>query len=684
MSVMTTSSRKITSMLRGSGPAIALLAFLLSSCALHPERRQVVEEADFIEQIPQAERVDLAERIAALSGEIELDFKNAELHRRLAVLYRLQGTPRSRLLSLEEIDRAIMLDPGNAVYRVEKGLTLAARRFAGEAEAAFLEATRLDPRCSAAWFQLGRLERDEYLATMCYPDHLAKAIEHFGKALQRNRKDEETLLNLAFLHSLRQMHRTGLQHATRAAAYHPRSARARLLAGMLLTKLMRFGAADSSFASAFLLMSEEERKPYENIAPLLSDEERELYLSSLPAKREDWNRRFWAEADPTPATEANERLLEHYSRVVIADWALSNERMDLVGSQSDRGAALIRFGVPDRKYHDLGSGTSGAWVVWGYNLPGGAMLLYFNDEFLNGDYHFPISDYYGAVSRRMLETAPQRYEYPIAYAAFPIGVEMAELRGSDERTRIEFSLAIPDSTRTGGGRWNLFLTLFDSEWNRFSRDRLTFRSDSLVRIEKPGGAYFVYSAAIETLPRELGGTCVLELVDDASRKKAVRRYPLALRSLHGRSLKISDIKFTMPAGGACGSVVDPLSLYFRKDSLCLSYEVYNLEPGADGMSRYRITYAIQKPGPEEGDSRASPRRTLSYMWRGIRGGKDDEKPYVKSSFEQRTNATVVVDRLRIDLGSLDPGAYLLVLLVEDLETGQSAGGSRRFTISDSS
>ena len=660
---------------------ISLVLCLIPACALHPERKQTVEERDFIEYVPPEERRDLDERIAALSAEIEGDFKNAELHRRLSVLYRLQGTPRGRLLSSEEIDRAIMLDPGNAMYRVEKGLTLAARRFVGEAEAAFLEATRLDPRCSQAWFQLARLERDEYFRTMSHPDHLVKAIDLFGEALRRNRKDEETLLNLGFLHSFRQMHRTGLQYASRAALYHPRSARAHLLCGMLRTKLKLFDEAAASFADAFLLMSGDERKPYENIAPLLPRDERELYLSSLPAKRDDWNRRFWAEHDPTPATEVNERLLEHYARVLAADWALSNERIDLDGWESDRGAALIRFGPPDHAYYDLGSGTSGAWVVWSYTTPGGAMRLYFNDEFLNGDFHFPIGDHYGEVSRRILETAPQRYEYPLAYAAFPLGVEMAELRGADERTRIDFSLAIPDSMRApSGGRWNLFLTFFDSEWSRFSRNRLTLRPDTLPVIDKPSGRYRVYSGAIEMLPRELGCTCVLELVSDADRKKAVRRYPLEMRAMHGRSLKLSSVRFAIKGDAGCGDALDPVPLYARSEALCLGYEVYNLKAGADGIFRYRVTYAVRKPDAGDAGAPAGPRRTLAYMWDGIRGGKRGEKPYAEASFEQRADAPAVSDNLQIDLAALEPGVYLLVLLVEDLSTGESAGESRRFTV----
>lgn len=657
---------------------------LAGGCSMHPERKQVVEEGDFISKIPPEEREALNEQIAELKDQTALDFRNAELHRRLAVLYRLRGTPPSRLLSSQEIDRAIALDPGNALYRVEQGLTYAARRFVGDAEQSFLEATRLDPRCSEAWYQLGRLEQFEYLKTMCFPDRLVKAIDYFEKAYRYNRKHEETLLSLAFLHSLRQMHGTGLGFATRAVRFYPKNARAHLLCGYLYTRLKEFDKAEQAFATGFLLLSEEERRPYEDIGPLLSGEERELYGSSLPERRRDWERRFWIENDPTPSTDVNERRLEHFARVVYADRALSLERLDLAGPETDRGAALIRFGLPDRKLYDLGSGTSGAWVAWRYDTPQGPMMLYFCDEFLNGNFQFPVFDYYGQISRRMLDAAPQRYEYPIRYDPFPMSIRTACFRGGEERTRLELSVAVPDSLAAAKSRsWDLVLSLFDRELTRFSMDRLTARPDSLLRVRRLGSSYLVYDAAIEMLPRDLGVTCAVELSLEQDRKKAVRRLPLTIRDLHGRSLKISSVKLAVAApDGSCTDVLDPLPAYPRRSRICLAYEVYNLKAGEDGSSRYRLTYAIRTPDPGADGSPASLQKTLSYMWSTIRGEKGRNRPYIESSFEQRAAAASVADNLQIDLGSLEQGSYELILYVEDLVAGATTAESVIFSVNE--
>jgi GWxTD domain-containing protein len=665
--------------------SLAFLMLLLAGCSFRPGGTSSVEKDDFIEPVEIEGKREVWRNIADLKELVEADYGNAELHRNLAVLYRLAGTPRSRLLSSEEIDKAISLDPENPLLHVERGLTLVARRFVGEAEASFVRATQIDPKCFEAWFQLGRLEQYEYYKTMCFVDHLVKAIGYFEKAFRIDKKNEETLENLAYLYSFRQMYQTGLKYATRAARNNPESKEAQLVCGMLYTRRKDFEKARSAYANAFLLMTDEERHPYDDIAPLLDAEERELYLGCSDAKREDWNRRFWMENDPTPATELNERRLEHFARVTIADKALSDERRNTRGASTDRGATLIRFGPPDQKLYDLGSsGTSGGWIVWQYAAAKGYFNMYFHDEFLNGDYHFPISDYYGEASLRLLNAVPQRYVFPIPYRPFPVSFEVSELRGADGRTRIEMSVAIPDSlARTPGVPWDLFVTFFDADWNRFSRDRITLMLDSLPVIEKGRGRYRVSNFSIEMLPRPVDCTCVLEVVSDKDRRKGTRRIPIEIRDMFGRSLKISSIKLTLPgAAESCSTVLDPIPLYREKSALCIAYEVYNLQADGEGRSRYRVSYSIRKPPPEDERTNESIRKTVAYMWSSMRGEKGKDKPYIESSVEQSVRAGTAADNLQIDIGVLEKGVYMLVLGVEDLVSGQVAAESRIFTISE--
>jgi len=80
---------------------IWLVLFLLGSgCTLAPSSRRVIEE-DFIEEITPEQRSKVWQDISEVKSRLQDDFGNADLHRELAVLYRLAASPRSRLLSIE-------------------------------------------------------------------------------------------------------------------------------------------------------------------------------------------------------------------------------------------------------------------------------------------------------------------------------------------------------------------------------------------------------------------------------------------------------------------------------------------------------------------------------------------------------------------------------------------------------
>ena len=71
-----------------------------------------------------------------------------------------------------------------------------------------------------------------------------------------------------------------------------------------------------------------------------------------------------------------------------------------------------------------------------------------------------------------------------------------------------------------------------------------------------------------------------------------------------------------------------------------------------------------------------------FYWiaRSARGGKEIEKPFITSSIEQSVDASNVSDLIRIDLESLEPGRYVVEILVEDIASGISASTEREFVI----
>ena len=102
------------------------------------------------------------------------------------------------------------------------------------------------------------------------------------------------------------------------------------------------GKAQAVIAEELRTLSDEARARLEDIALLASPEELATYKALPAEERPRYVRAFWQKRDPTPATPGNERLVEHYRRVLYALRTFSRD-----GKTWDRrGNVYIRYGEP--------------------------------------------------------------------------------------------------------------------------------------------------------------------------------------------------------------------------------------------------------------------------------------------------------------------------------------------------
>jgi tetratricopeptide (TPR) repeat protein len=249
---------------------------LLLNCSLIPSKKPAMNE-DFIREITTRERYGVDSTIVALKTEIADKPENPELYRELAIAYRLKGTPRSRMLSLEAINKSIDLNHMNPINYIQRGLTYYAGTFLSEARQDFTHAVQLDPGCFQGWYQLGRLEYYQYTKTLCYTNHLKKAITYFRKAHRINKKDKNTLFKLSFLLMFRRLYYSASKYARKAEIYHPDDPNIHMLLGTLYLKSTKFEKSRSQFQKAFGMMSAEQLEPYMDISTLLDPQSRQLW-----------------------------------------------------------------------------------------------------------------------------------------------------------------------------------------------------------------------------------------------------------------------------------------------------------------------------------------------------------------------------------------------------------------------
>lgn len=598
-----------------------------------------------------------------------------ELLARLAACQRRLNTPADRARSIETIDRALAIAPDDPSLHLERGITMLARRFTGEAERCFTRVIELDPSRSEAWFKLGLIEKRRFLTTWRPRERLGRAARLIRHAARLAPADAGIIRELAVIELLRERWTDARRASGRLSRLSPEDPTGHLVAAAAFLAYGRFADAEEAFGRAFPLMPPERRAAYEDISSLLEPADRERYLALPDEAKIQRNERHWIMTDPTPSTPLNERRLEHYRRVFLAGALFGG--FGKHGADTHRGRSFVRFGPPDGTGTDLGAGLEGPWLVWWYDHPDGAFRLFFQDEFLGGNYHFPISrGREGRHSALLLEKTSPLYRVPGLGDPFHLLWTAAQRRGEDETTLVEFAVSFADSlARDPWERWELRVTIFDPSWKRIAIVSRPFAPDTLPA----AGGRLICPVRFRVAPRALECTCALELENRIAGKLAVASIPLRLRDMHGDRLRMSDLRLLSPISGPRDvDVLDPDPRYRDGDSLLVSYEIYGLRRDEEGHCRRRTRYEIVRETPER---RSGLGGLIDAVKRGA-GRMKPAGPAIVGFFDQTGSGRDVDDRLRIAVAGLEPGRYRLRVTATDLVSGSEAVAERGFLVTE--
>ena len=105
------------------------------------------------------------------------------------------------------------------------------------------------------------------------------------------------------------------------------------------------GEAQKVMAEYLRTVDGETRILLQDIRTVATPQEAAAYGALSPDQHADFVRMFWQRRDPTPATPGNERLVEHYRRVLYAMRHFSSGR----APWDKRGEIYIRYGEPAHK-----------------------------------------------------------------------------------------------------------------------------------------------------------------------------------------------------------------------------------------------------------------------------------------------------------------------------------------------
>ena len=216
-----------------------------------------------------------------------------------------------------------------------------------QARRSFSRAAAANPLHPDAYYQIG-------LSYENPSRDYKKALALFYRQLMIKPDHRDALYHLERCSYLLKQYQEGIDLLTQVAEVHggnvPDYVHTMInkLKATMLQSQNRFAEADQAYEEFLAKLEPEERTHYTGLVYVASEEEYRQYekLESEEEKAE-FRRRFWAARDPQPATAVNERLVEHYRRVMHA-------REHYSGGQQPwdrRGGIYIRYGEPDDQQH---------------------------------------------------------------------------------------------------------------------------------------------------------------------------------------------------------------------------------------------------------------------------------------------------------------------------------------------
>ena len=291
---------------------------------------------------------DNDEALKVFRRAVQLDKKWAPGHVGMGMVY--MSLPNRRLDARKALRNAIKADPVNGDIQYFMGMTymdqVRTSRLIGsdrDGRKYFLKTVELNPSHPDAYYQLGR----------CYdsppePEH-EKAISSFIQQYRVNPDHSEALLRFANVNHRSERYDLGAEELRRFLQEFGDNTPNRIRTMMAQFEVLalgtelQYGRLQEALENYVSQLDEYEREVYRDLRHVAPPDELQAWEAASGQKRKKLWRSFWNERDSNPATIENERLVEHYRRVMYARIHFSTGQQPY----DRRGEVYIRYGEPD-------------------------------------------------------------------------------------------------------------------------------------------------------------------------------------------------------------------------------------------------------------------------------------------------------------------------------------------------
>jgi GWxTD domain-containing protein len=452
-------------------------------------------------------------------------------------------------------------------------------------------------------------------------------------------------------------------------AARPDDPDAELYLGLGLYRAGQVAEADSAFARALRTMPDEHRRVFVQIDGLLRPGEAEAFEADSAAFVEE----FWQHRDPRLLTPQNERRIEHFARLALADLLFTDTQTGRRGWETTKGEVVLRYGLPDAEVtwlgNDIVSKNFSRYNRWAYD----DFTLLFEDAFRDGDYEFWSSangEDEVTRARSLMNRMPERFDYaPPGRVDFPFVA--ASFRGEGGGTDLVVRYGVPVTRRSARPDLRSGAFLLDAQGRTVVEQR---------RVASPTGAVHAYQGTtlwtdgfeLSAAPGAYELAVEFELRGRGTRGTVgFQRAPLDLPSYVTDAFTASDLLLAYAVeeadGEAAGGVVRrglaiepaPWGVFGVTQPIYLYVEGYGLTPADDGYNRYAVRVTLR------------PKQTATGLAKLVDDLFGQQASGVAVEFEGSARGRDLGEYVVLDASTQPPGSYDLTLRLRDRVTGEA-------------
>ncbi|MGB5288547.1 MAG: GWxTD domain-containing protein [Ignavibacteriaceae bacterium] len=657
--------------------------------------------------VEESERGNISDAIKLFRLSIS-EYGNPDSYYELAKIYFGQNTVESRVRARELIQKAIWKRPKNIEYRLFQAKLM--ESFSRNLAFRFYEdITNIDNDCTEALFNLGRIKEAEYyeyinsvLQVESDPalsfdrfaiEDFLKAERFFKSAIKSDSSCLDAYIHLANMYEDIGEPEKGIAYLKKVIDFDPENKEAILLLGLLYYKTSQIDSSSSAYETALNLMNAKEKDDFkfQSASFLVQNNLSDKLNVPADSEFEQTVNNYWKVSDPLFLTDYNERLLEHFSRVIYSNLKFSLRDAGLPGWDSDRGETVIRYGEPIKRvryrpYINAGGRTQLMLKTdfWYYK----DKVLGFVDEYWNENYRFSsprpgsrhVSQFPGDADFFMNDlrrTEPESYNPKFEGPVIQVPINIVQFknleRDSLPNTQVYINYALdsykkisPDDRYPLAHKYGIFFFKEDSEIETKKLDRiidLDYKRDLKISLFEE---YMINSVLVDLPPDS--GVLAFEIIRDTDNGVFAKRTNFKIKNFSETGLDISDIILASDVNKSDNLSIrrkdlnllpNPLNTFTVITKIFIYYEVYNLSSDEKGISNFEQQITISKINETSG---------LGNFFNSLIGiiGLGDSENTLTLTTEYQSYERDTPVYLQLDMSKYEKGDYKINIEIKDL------------------